>query len=106
MNDLCFRLENDMKQNNKTQTQVARQLGVSKTTLSLFLSGNYTGNNEEMAEKVEQYLSLGTVKESLAKEPEICLSLSNTEQILEKVHITHVTNDILFMYQNSLQNRE
>lgn len=98
MNDLCFRLENDMKQNNKTQTQVARQLGVSKTTLSLFLSGNYTGNNEEMAEKVEQYLSLGTVKESLAKEPEICLSLSNTEQILEKVHITHVTNDILLLY--------
>ena len=98
INDLCFQLENSMKQNGKTQAQTARQLGISKTTLSLFLSGSYAGNNEEIAEKIKQYLSLDTVRESLAKEPEICLTLSNTEQILEKVHIAHATNDILLLY--------
>lgn len=98
INDLRSKLENDIQMNSKTQSQVAKQLGVSKATLSLFLSGNYTGNNEEMAEKVEQYLALVAFRQSIAKEPAVCLTLSNTEQILEKVHITHATNDILLLY--------
>lgn len=96
--DLCLRLENDIRQNSKTQSQVAKQLGVSGATLPLFLSENYAGNNQELAAKVEQYLALGAVRQALAKEPEVCLALSNTERIIEKVRITHATSDILLLY--------
>lgn len=92
------KLSDYIKQNNKNQTKLAKELGVSATTLSLFMSGTYKGNNEEMAKKVEQLLRIGAVRQALAKSPEICTSLSNTEKILEKVQITHATNDIMLLY--------
>lgn len=82
----------------KSQSQISKELGVSKTTLSMFLTNSYSGNNQDIAEKVEQYLQMGAVRKELAKEPGICLNLTNTEMILEKTRIAHISNDILLIY--------
>lgn len=82
----------------ESQSRVAKELGVSKTVLSLFLSGTYTGNNEELAKKIEQYIRMGTARQTVAKAPEICLSVNNTRSILEKAKIAHLYNDIVLIY--------
>jgi len=87
-----------MEQNQKTQSQVSKELGISKATLSLFLNGSYSGNNEEVAQKINQYLSMSVVRQAQAKEPEVNPNVSNTSEILDKIHITHATNDILLLY--------
>jgi DNA transposition AAA+ family ATPase len=87
-----------MTKNNVKQSQISKELGVSKATLSLFINDSYTGDNNDVANKIEQFLNMGSAREALAREPEICLSISNTERILEKVEITHITNDILLIY--------
>lgn len=87
-----------MKETKKSQTQVAKELGISKTTLSMWLNGTYTGNNEEVAQKAEQFMTMGTARQALAKDPDICLTVDNTEKILGMVTMTHVTGDILLLY--------
>ncbi|WP_195556361.1 AAA family ATPase [Anaerotruncus colihominis] len=82
----------------ESQSKVAKELGVSKTVLSLFLGGTYTGNNEELAKKIEQYIRMGTARQAVAKAPEICLSVNNTRAILEKAKIAHLYNDIVLIY--------
>jgi len=42
--------------NGKTQAAVSKEIGISPGTLSQFLSGSYIGANEEIAEKILQYL--------------------------------------------------
>ena len=56
----------------ESQSKVAKELGVSKTVLSLFLSGTYTGNNQELAKKIAQYIQMGTARRTIAKAPAIC----------------------------------
>ncbi len=55
----------------ESQSNVAKELGISKTTLSLFLSGTYTGNNQELAKKASQYIRMGTARRSVARAPAI-----------------------------------
>lgn len=82
----------------ESQSQIARELGVSKTCLSQFLNDVYTGNNLELAKKAEQLVRMGTARREAAKAPEICLTVRNTKTILEKVRISHIYNDILLIY--------
>lgn len=53
----------------ESQSKVAKELGVSKTVLSLFLGGTYTGNNGELAKKIEQYIPHGHGAASRGKGP-------------------------------------
>ncbi len=82
----------------ESQSKVARELGVSKTVLSLFLSSTYTGNNQELAKKVAQYIRMGTARRSVAKAPPICRSVSNTKAIQEKAKIAHLYGEIIVIY--------
>ena len=82
----------------ESQSKVAKELGVSKTVLSLFLSGTYTGNNQELAKKAAQYIHMGTVRRSVAKAPPICRSVANTKAIQEKVQIAHLNGEIVLIY--------
>jgi DNA transposition AAA+ family ATPase len=82
----------------ETQSQIAKELGFSKTAVSLFLSETYDGNNLELAKKIEQYIQMGAARQAVARVPEICLSVNNTKTILEKAEIAHVYNDIVLIY--------
>lgn len=82
----------------ESQSRVAKELGVSETVLSLFLGGTYTGNNEELAKKIEQYIRMRTARQTVAKAPEICLTVNNTRAILEKAKMAHLYNDIVLIY--------
>jgi len=92
------RLSDYIQQEGKTQSQVAKELTVSTATLSLFLSGNYSGDNDEIAKKVAQFLEIGSARKALVQEPGFCMELSNTRKILQLVQITHVSGDILLLY--------
>lgn len=87
-----------MKNSGRSQTATAKEIGISGATLSLFLKGRYTGDNEEIADSIEQFLFINHKRDTLARKPEICLELHNTGQILEKVYIAQVTGDILLIY--------
>lgn len=82
----------------KNQTAVAKQIGISPATFSLFLNDRYTGNNEEVAEAVMQFLSIVAKRDSLSKKPDIYTDLRNTKEILNKVYVTQITGDILLIY--------
>lgn len=82
----------------RNQAVVAKQIGISPATFSLFLNDRYTGNNEEVAEAIIQFLTIETKKDSLSKKPEIFTDLRNTKEILNKVYVAQVTGDILLIY--------
>ena len=81
-----------------SQSRVAKELGISKAALSLFLSGSYIGNNEELARSAEQFMNMGAARQATAKAPEICLEVRNTVEIEEKARIAHVQNTIVLVY--------
>lgn len=87
-----------IKQNNKSQSQISKELNISKTALSLYLTGSYIGDNEEISNKIKQFLSMSKMRRSLTKDPEINITIGNTEKILDKVLMTHISNDILLIY--------
>ncbi len=87
-----------LEQSKRKQGAVAKELGISPTTFSLFLKERYTGNNQEIAEKIEQFLGMEQRRDALSKKPDICFEVKNTRQILEKVYVTQTTGDILLIY--------
>lgn len=82
----------------ESQSKVAKELGISKTALSLFLSGTYTGNNQELAKKADQYIRMGIARRSVAKAPAICRSVGNTKAIQGKAKIAHLYGEIVVIY--------
>lgn len=82
----------------ESQSRAAKALGVSKTALSLFLNGTYTGNNKELANKAEQYIRMGTARRSIAKAPDICRTVGNTQAIQRAVKLAHVEGKIALIY--------
>lgn len=87
-----------MKRSSRSQKAVARELNVSDATLSLFLKDRYTGNNEEVARSIEQFLGMEQRRSSLCQRPDTCLEVRNTRNILEKVYVAQTTGDILLIY--------
>ena len=84
--------------NNKPQSKIAREMGVSTATLSQFLSESYPGDNSEVARKALQLLEIGEARKNLIRSPSVNLSVSNTERILTEVKMAHIDNDILLVY--------
>lgn len=81
-----------------TQKQLARELEISDTVLSLFLADSYTGDNKKVAEKVRQYLHIGAVRRTLTPDPNYCENLLNTRKITECLQMAHASNEILLLY--------
>lgn len=81
-----------------TQKQLAKKLDVSDTVLSLFLAGNYTGDNNKVAEKAKQYFKIGSVRSRLTPDPNYSEKLVNTMRITEYLQMAHASNEILLLY--------
>ena len=48
-----------MEQSHKSQRQISRETGLSTSGISQFLNGSYTGDNEDAARTINQYLTVG-----------------------------------------------
>lgn len=81
-----------------SQRQAAKELGISGTTLSFFLKGTYQGDNVEIAQRAEQFINMGTARQEVIQVPDICLTVRNTEAILQKCKIAHVNNEVVLIY--------
>lgn len=81
-----------------TQKQLARELDISDTVLSLFLANSYTGDNIKVTEKARQYLHIGEVRKALTPDPAYCENLVNTRRITECLQMAHASNEILLLY--------
>ena len=92
------RLTRFMEETGINQSQAARGMDVSKATLSLFLSGTYNGNNQELAQKAAQYVNIQTARQNVAKAPDFCPNVQNTKNILSMVRVIHIYGDILLVY--------
>lgn len=91
-------LAEHIKNTGASQSRVGKELGVSKATVSLFLSGTYSGNNQELARNVEQLLSMGAARKATAQAPDICLKVRNTIEVEHTAGIAHVEGDIALIY--------
>lgn len=81
-----------------TQAAVAKEMDVSKTAISQFLSGTYPGDNRELAQRVGQFITQGTARKALAREPEFCPTVTNAKTILDLLSIIHISNDMCLIY--------
>ena len=91
-------LSDYITENGKTQSGVSKEMNVSDTTLSQFLSNIYPGDNEAVAQKAAQYLELGAARKRMAKAPPFCSAVENTIKILTAVKMAHEGNDVLLMF--------
>jgi DNA transposition AAA+ family ATPase len=92
--DMRSRLHSYIEESKRSRTQIARELSISPATLSLFLAGTYTGNNNEIAKKVERFLTTGATRSKLTRAPNIYTELHNTREILQKVEMVHIEREI------------
>jgi len=80
------------------QSKISKAIETSSTTLSLFINGDYIGDNGGIANKIKQFLDMENKKQALSKRPEFCPELENTTEILQMTKMIHVLNDILLIY--------
>lgn len=81
-----------------SQRKAAKEIGISGTTLSQYLSGIYPGDNAEITEKVNQYLALQRQRKSLVQAPAFCNELPFAREMLDKIRLVHVFSDIGIIY--------
>lgn len=78
----------------KTQTQVAKEIGLSTATISQFLDGSYKGNNKKVKNTIDKYIEQikerNKIKNGISFYPE----LYNSRQTLFICNYAHLNNDI------------
>ncbi len=83
-----------VKNGRHSQAQVARELNVSQTRLSQFLSDTYPGNNEALAKGIEQFFVIDSQKKTSTPLPVFNPEVRNSKRILQVVHMVRATNDV------------
>ncbi len=82
-------LFNFMKESRKTQKQISKETGLSTSVISQFLNETYSGDNEQIAETISRYLTIG--KERLNTVQKSCFypGLYNTQEVLFACNYAH-----------------
>lgn len=91
-------LRDFMETSHKSQKQIAKEIGISTTVISQFLSGIYNGDNEEIADKILQYVRIAKSRLRTVDVPAFCPKLHNAEQVLFAASYAHSNNDIALIY--------
>ena len=78
-----------LEESHKTQASTAKELDISAAALSQFISGVYTGSNEEIARKAAQFLEMEKRKRKLPPSPAFSDQLRNTRSILNSLQYVH-----------------
>ena len=81
-----------------TQSEAAKQIGVSSSVISQFLADVYPGDNEAVSEKVAQFLELCDLQSNLSQDVPFCKEVSTTTDILLAARIAHATREIALVY--------
>lgn len=83
-----------MEQSGKPQKQISKELGLSTSVISQFLSGTYTGNNDEVAKDILQYLSVSKGRLNSVQTSFFYENLQNTRSVLFACNYAHTKNDM------------
>lgn len=97
MNDIIEtrqQLTNYIRTTKRKQSAISKELGLSTGTLSQFLSGNYTGSNEEVARKVSQFLELERQRQCRTPPPSFTREIRNTQLVYSDLNYLRITNRI------------
>lgn len=87
-------LYNFMEQSQKSQRQIAKETGLSTSVISQFLEGTYTGNNDKVAQTIEQYLTVSKGRLNSVQISTFYEGLLNTQEVLFACAYAHMRNDI------------
>lgn len=83
-----------MGQSRKSQRQLLKETGLSTSVISQFLNGTYTGDNEEVAKTIGQYLTVGKERLNSVSDVRFVEELYNTQEVLFACNYAHRNNDI------------
>lgn len=83
-----------MGQSRKSQRQLSKETGLSTSVISQFLNGTYTGDNEEVAKTIGQYLAVGKERLNNVSDVQFVENLYNTQVVLFACNYAHRNNDI------------
>ncbi len=83
-----------MGQSRKSQRQLLKETGLSTSVISQFLNGTYTGDNEEVAKTIGQYLAVGKERLNSVSDVQFIEKLYNTQEVLFACNYAHRNNDI------------
>lgn len=81
----------------KSQTEIARAIDISPASLSQFLSETYKGDIENIADRIEKYLSQEALKAKIPKIPTFAMT-STAREIWIATSYAHANNDISLIY--------
>lgn len=81
----------------KTQSDVARSLGVSVAAVSQFLAGSYAGNVARLADKVKRLLELESQRAVAPKRPGF-VRTSIAQAVLDVAEYAHINGDLGLVY--------
>lgn len=78
----------------RSQSGISKELGISGAALSQFLSRSYTGSNEDIADKLEQFFELDRKRKLCTPSPKFTRILNNTKLVYNALSYTQITNSI------------
>lgn len=100
MNEVRDQINERLALGDLTQSALAKQSGISGGALSAFLTGNYRGNNENIAKKLQPVLEASKARETsvlAVKEPEM-VETAVTTQIQAGIKYASNRNDVVVIY--------
>jgi len=83
-----------MEESGKSQRQISRETGLSTSVISQFLNDSYTGDNEEVARTIRQFLSVSKKRLNTVSAVNFYPELFNTREVFYACTHAHRYNDI------------
>lgn len=77
------RLREYISSTGQSQAVISKRIGLSTATISQFLNGSYSGDDEGTAKKIDSFLFLEGIRTTYAKAPSFTDSLKNTQKITD-----------------------
>ena len=90
-----------MAKSKKTQKQISKEIGLSTAVVSQFLSGTYTGDNNEVAQTINKYLIIGNERLNNVLSTRFYKDLYNTKEVLYAANYAHRHCDIVLVSGDS-----
>lgn len=91
------KLKNFMKTSGRTQGEISRAIGMSAAAISQFLSGQYTGDNEGLADKINKYILQEQNKIGMPELPPFALTKA-AKQVFLAADYAYIHNEITLVY--------
>jgi len=87
-------LNSFLETHGKSQRNIAKEIGLSNSVISQFLSGTYIGDNENVANKVNQFLEMSRCRLDNQETSTFFKNLGNTQSVLLACRYAHIEKDI------------